>query len=182
MSRINDMLDFTMRPHVTQTRYNEVVEEFNANLSKTIEGEIKNRLDPGINFRGHRRVQSIRVDVTDAGSIRIQANEPGKEVVKPDQGAEVGRPVLDREDTIDDLFSASSGVPKVVESNGSLRVAFRTVRDTALFGRPQEQQDSQIKQIVDNSVQTSVVSSMEDAINSVERRYPSEKFDEEPIT
>ncbi len=177
----NDILFVTMKPHVSLTRYNEVDEQFQRNLGQRIETDVRNRLDPGVTFRGHRRAQSVKVELTDVGNLRIRSDRPEKAVLKPDRGSEPGKPVLDREDTVNDLFKPSSGVPMVVTANGVRRAAFRTVRDVDLFGRAQEQQDAEVKRIVDHAVQVNAVDMMTQGIRDVERRYPSDAIGSEEL-
>ncbi|KKL57236.1 hypothetical protein LCGC14_2237440 [marine sediment metagenome] len=178
----NDIIYFTARPHVSQTRYNEVEETFRRNLGQRIETGVRNRIDPGITFRGHQRARSVKVRLTDAGKLTIKDGSPEKAVLKPDEGRTKGRPVFDREDTVNDLFTPGNGVPTATrDRNGQLRVAFRTVRDTDMFGRHQERQDSNIKRIVDNVVQTSTIEVMNESVRETERRYPSEQVGSEEI-
>lgn len=177
----NDIIFITMKPHVSTTRYNEVEEQFRRNLGRRIERDVRNRMDPGINFRGHQLANSVKVTLSDTGSLHIRSDQPEKAVLRPDREAKPGRPVLDRPDTVDDLFKQSSGVPQVITSHGVQRIAFRTVRDVDLFGRPQEQQDADIKRIVDNAVQVNTVDMMEEGIRDVERRYPSDVIGSEEI-
>ena len=177
----NDIIFVSMKPHVSTTRYNEVEEQFRRNLGRRIQRDVRNRIDPGINFRGHQRARSVKVELSDTGALVIRSDQPEKAVLKPDREKRPGRPVLDREDTVEDLFKPSNGVPKVTVSNGVRKLAFRTVRDVDLFARPQEQQDAEIKRIVDTSVQVNAVDMMEEGVHDVERRYPSDVIASEEI-
>ena len=69
----------------------------------------------------------------------------------------------------------------MIESNGETRIAFRSVNDTELFTRHQEDQDAEIKRIVDNTIQMATVDAMEEAVKGAERRYPSEAIGSEQI-
>lgn len=178
----NDIIYISMRPHVSDTRYDEVEGDFKRRVGRRIQEGVRTRLDPGLSFRGHQAAQAVQVNLSDSGQLEIKSTDPGKNVLKPDPDeSSKSAEVMDRSDTVNDLFTPSSGVPEVVEIEGQLRVAFRTVRETDLFAREQEEQDAEIKRIVDNTVQMATVDAMDEAIKDVERRYPSEQVGSEEI-
>jgi hypothetical protein len=177
----NDIIYISMKPHVSDTRYEEVEGEFKKDIGRRVQAKLRTRLDPGVTFRGHQAARSVKVELNKEGSLAITGNEPGKDVMKPKSEERPSAKVLDRSDTVNDLFSPGTGIPSVVESNGETRLAFRSVNDTELFTRRQEDQDAEIKRIVDNTIQMATVDAMEEAVKGTERRYPSEAIGSESI-
>jgi len=178
----NDIIFISMAPHVSETRYSEVQEEFKRGLARQIQKDVRNRIDPGLTFRGHQKANAVKVELSDTGNITIQAQDIAEENLRTEEGEEKpGAPVMSRHDSVDDLFTQSSGVPEVVQDGGQTRVAFRVVRDTDLFGRAQEQQDSKIKGIVDFAVQSNTVDMMSEGVREVASRYPAEEIGSETI-
>jgi len=178
----NDIIFITMKQHVSSTRSGEIDERFRMDLSAKIENDVRNRIDPGITFQDNRRAHSVSAQPVKGGAIQIKEDKPEKAVLKPDRTDEPGRPVLDRPDTVNDLFKPSSGVPSVTNSGGELRVAFRTVRDVDLFSRPQDRQDAEIKRIIDNTIQFNSVDLIDNAVKQTSRRYPSDGINSEEET
>jgi len=177
----NDIIYISMKSHVSDTRYDEVEDDFKRNIGQRVQAKLRTRLDPGVTFRGHQSAQSVKVDLNKEGGLTITGDEPGKDVVKPESNAKPSAKALDRRDTVNDLFTPGTGIPSVIESNGETRIAFRSVNDTELFTRHQEDQDAEIKRIVDNTIQMATVDAMEEAVKGAERRYPSEAIGSEQI-
>ena len=172
----NNFFYITMKPHVIEKRSDEIQEEFRQRMATRIGRNIRTRLDPGVNFERQQRITSVEARATDTGQILIKDNRPGNEVLKstPTPSEPENAPVSQRRDSVEDLFKVSSGVPEVVSGpNGESRLAFRVIREKDFFNRAQEEQDGQIKRIVDSSIEQAFVDEMEGAIEETERRHPA---------
>lgn len=170
-----DLIYITPAPMAIDRRQAEVEELAKIELAGDIQTRLRGRIDPGIDLMSARRAQSVRVAAR-GGSIVIDENDQAA-VLRG--GARPQQPrVRPQAEGIEDLFTASSGVPAATRGpDGSTRLVFRTISAGALFGQQRQvEQDGMVEATVTEALHAGIVDAFENATSEVERRYPEDKI------
>ena len=171
----NDWIQIEPAPMALDARLTEIDKEAKEKLASEIQARVRGRVDPGIDLKDARRAQRIRV-VENGGSIVIDEH---------DQDAVLRGGMAPQQDIsqasaggVASLFTMGTGVPEVDRApDGTRRLAFRTVNESELFAaQEQKEQDRSVQETVTETLRMGIVDAVEDAVATVERRYPEDKF------
>ena len=149
----------------------EVEEKATTALAEHVQTALRTHLDPGIDLRAAQRVSGIRaaaegnrIVITEGDAL---ANAGVKEAEKA--ATPIGR--RSSSASIESLFTMSSGVPEVDQSGGGEGVVFRRLREEALFGEEQVEEEV-VRGAVQSSVQQHLVDSFEGAMHQASNEHP----------
>lgn len=167
---LNDWIYVTPVAAGAETRSDEIDQLAKTKLSEAIQSKVRARVDPGIDLRSAGRAQAVRSYASD-GRIVIDEQDQGE--VLTGSTKEPTPPGTAEADSVEDLYSMSSGIPEVIaDPDGTSRISFRTIRASALFGEKQIEQDESVQGIVTETLQMGIVDAVEEATADVLRRFP----------
>ena len=151
----------------------EVEEEAKKRIAQKIQTKIRGTLDTGTLGSNARRAQAVRVQA-EGNRLVIEEKDNG-DILAGRQGKEKPKPPIK---SLEQLFQPSSGVPELVTNpDGTTQLAFRTVSANEILGAvSQKDIDGQIKSLVRSTLDNDLMTSFEEAVSEINKRYPEDKL------
>lgn len=173
MSPLMDAFNITLAGDAAFKRSEEVAETVREKLAKDVERSLRTQGDLSVEAAS---TATVTVEATDLGLV-IKSDNPIAIVNEVSRRARQGDEEEETE-TVDDLFTQSSGVPRVTRgADGTKITTFRTLRADNLFGEAvQATKDFRRNETIRRAVEDNIGQRIEEAYKEVGHLHKGDSY------